>query len=167
MGSCRYALKRLNMDLSKGKGYFYALLVNVLGSVAAGSSNCLFMRIKELDGVKVLDKKDNNTYEEVGYSKKGGISVLQSMVISRGMLSLFATGIPVILLMGLNMFKFYHRRKYFYDTICVTIGLAAGLPLSVSIFEPYLKFSCDDLEEEFRKYRRDLYVYKGLWRLSI
>jgi len=106
MSGCRYVLKRLNMDLSHGKGYFYSLLVNVLGSVAAGSNNCLFMRSKELDGVKVFIKNDNNAYEEIGYSKNAGSKVLQSMVITRGMLSLFATGIPVILLLGLNMFKF-------------------------------------------------------------
>lgn len=35
-------------------------MVNILGTVIAGSANCFFMRKKELNGVNVMIKNDNN-----------------------------------------------------------------------------------------------------------
>lgn len=53
MYSCRRMLHRFNIDISKGRGFYMALGVNLVGTACASAINCLSMRWKELEGVTV------------------------------------------------------------------------------------------------------------------
>lgn len=69
------------------------------------------MRQKELNGVNVMIKDDNNNYVTIGNSRNAGYEVLKNMVISRGSLSFLGIGIPVLLIIGMSKFPFYHKNK--------------------------------------------------------
>jgi len=148
---------RSGLNLNTGNGKLLSLLVNICSTCLAGGMNCFMMRMKELEGVTIKDKWG----KEVGKSKNAGQIVITSMVTSRAALSFCALGIPISLLMILSRLPFYNRVKVPVDLVAVTLGLCAGLPLSVSLFEANLKIPSDLLEKEF-KHLEYAMVNKGL-----
>lgn len=79
--------------------------MNLVGTATASATNCVFMRWKELEGVKVFDKDR----KELGSSQQAGKQVLQSMVVSRATLSGLGIGIPMVLMLGLSRLPAYAR----------------------------------------------------------
>lgn len=107
MGLCRTGIKKIGMDVS-GRAKYLAVFINILGSMTAGSINCVLMRRKELQGVKVVspDLEGKEGGEDLGMSKNAGKKVIKSMAFSRCMLSFFCGIIPLFLIMAFSRLPF-------------------------------------------------------------
>mmetsp|Transcript_31609 Transcript_31609/g.68944 ORF Transcript_31609/g.68944 Transcript_31609/m.68944 type:complete len:100 (-) Transcript_31609:483-782(-) len=96
----RRLLTRFKFDMTRGRGFYLAVLANLVGTSAAGVVNCLSMRWSELKGVQVMDKH----HQPLGQSKLAGRQVLGSMCVSRATLAGLAIGLNLTL--GILMGRF-------------------------------------------------------------
>jgi len=79
--------------------------------MCAGMANSFFMRMKELDGVNVYLRDQNNELKQIGISKIAGREELKSLVLSRSLLSIVCVGLPVVLSAIMSLLPIYARAK--------------------------------------------------------
>lgn len=145
MYGMRRGLKRMNIDMSHGRGFYLAIGINLLGTVSASAINCLSMRWKELKGVRVFDTEHN----DLGMSELAGREVLKSMVVSRATLSSLGVGFPLAVGLMLSRFGVYQRHRLLFDTVSAVYLLSIVLPMSVAVYDKQLKIHGDRLEDSF------------------
>jgi len=113
----------------------------LIGGVAGGAAsfiNASLMRRAEVEkGIKVFS--DRETTKEAGVSIKCAEQAVWETALSRSVMSQLSCIIPASIMLSLGLMGINPKGRFMKTTMevsCVVIALAAGLPLSVAMFEP-------------------------------
>ena len=138
----------------------------LIGGIAGGAAsflNASLMRRAEVEkGIKVF--ADKETTQEVGTSIKCAEQAVWETACSRSVMSQLSCYIPASIMLSLGLMGINPRGRIMKTTLevgCVVVALAAGLPLSIAMFEPLVQRKGKELEKDFHKYEY-IYFNKGL-----
>jgi len=160
-------LRKLTGGMTKGATCLRLLALNTFVNGTAGGCasfcNTYCMRMAETQkGIDVYS--DEECKQKVGVSKECAKSAVMETAFSRSAMSSSTCVIPAVLIASLSAIGFAPKgqaMKNLKEIGCVTIGLAIGLPMSVSIFPPISVKKGDTLEAEFKSHD-NIYFSKGL-----
>jgi hypothetical protein len=125
--------------------------LNYFAGAAAGASNLVLMRQKELkDGIVVQNKEGDKDY---GKSKKAGKKAIMETALSRVVLPLPVLFFPALtnfMLEKLRLWPRNHLAGKFLELSLCCCSLTFALPMSIALFEQRASLSRDDIDEEFK-----------------
>jgi len=141
--------------IAKGGG----VMIPVLASVAAGSSNIFCMRKNDvLTGVTVYNEKN----EDIGISKIAGLTAVAMTALSRCALVPFTVLVVPNAIMK-TFSKVIPKRFSMFAEIAIVYGtLHFALPGTLAIFPNEIEFTPSYLETEYHHHQGKLHASKGL-----